>query len=308
MREKTKATALAERIKKIYPYETLKIYSGPSFKDGLIDKKETFDKYNWVLDFTASDAFFNKLAIVKSMDERNIGSASISDFGNLGVLYKEGENRNPRIDDLQVYLYSLSAHDKKVSDWLQREQLAINGNNITVRVGVGCNSETTVLSDDKISSHASYFSGVLKREMMASSKDGKIYLSRIVEAQDYTIETQVISVKTFRVLSALNDPNWTVRFKDGIVEQIDQVCSKAGRNETGGVFIGICNYKTKTIYVTGCISAPIDSKADATHFIRGHEGLPDEIGEIKNNSGGRLVILVNGILIQRARICLVNKT
>ncbi len=283
-----KATALAERIKKIYPYETLKIYSGPSFKDGMIDKKETFDKYNWVLDFTASEAFFNKLTIVKSMDEGNVASASISDFGNLGVLYKEGVNRNPRIDDLQAYLYSLSAHDKKVSDWLQREQLAINGNNITVRVGVGCNSETTVLSDDKISSHASYFSGVLKREMTASSPDGKIYLNRIIEDQDYTIETQVTSVKPFRVLSALNDPKWAVRFKDGLIEQIEQVSFKAGKKETGGVFVGICNYKTKTIHVIGCISAPIDSKADATQFIRGYEGLPDEIREIQNNSGAQI--------------------
>lgn len=282
-----KAAAITERIKKIYPYETLKVYSGPSFKDGLIDKKETFDKYNWVLDFTASEAFFNKLATVKSMDERSVASASISDFGNLGVLYKEGENRNPRIDDLQAYLYSLSAKDKKVSDWLQREQIAINGNNIMVRVGVGCNSETTVLSDDKVSSHASYFSGVLKREMTIPSKEGKIYLNRIIEVHDYIIETQVISVKPFKVLSALNDPGWVIRFKDGIIEQIEQVSFKAGKNETGGVFTGICNYKTKTIHVTGCINAPIDSKADATHFIRGHEGLSNEIREIKNNSGGQ---------------------
>lgn len=283
-----KAVALAERIKKIYPYETLKVYSGPSFKDGLIDKKETFDKYNWVLDFTASEAFFNKLTIVKSMDERSVASASISDLGNLGILYKEGKNRNPRIDDLQAYLYSQSPHDKKVSDWLQREQLTINSNNIMVRVGMGCNSETTVLSDDKVSSHASYFSGVLKREMTAPSKEGKMYLSRIIEALDYTIETQAISIRPFKVLSALNDPGWVIRFKDGIIEQIEQVSFKAGKNETGGVFVGICNYKTKTIHVTDCINAPIDSKADATHFIRGHEGLSDEIREIKNNSGGQI--------------------
>lgn len=283
-----KAVALAEKIKKIYPYETLKVYSGHSFKEGLIDKKETFDKYNWVLDFTASEAFFNKLTTVKSMDERNIASASIYDIGNLGVLYKEGKNRNPRIDDLQAYLYSLSAHEKKVGDWLQREQLAINGNSITVRVGVGCNSETTVLSDDKISSHASYFSGVLKREMTEPSKEGKIYLNRIVEDHDYAIETQAISVNPFKVLSVVNDLNWAVRFKDGIIEQMEHACSKAGRSETGGIFVGICNYKIKAIHVTGCINAPIDSKADATHFIRGHEGLPDEIMEIKNNSGGQI--------------------
>ncbi|WP_206531925.1 ThiF family adenylyltransferase [Sphingobacterium sp. DR205] len=283
-----KAVVLAERIRNIYPHQSTGTIGLPVLEKGALDRSDFFDIHNWVLDFTASEAFFNKLVTVKSMDERSVASASISDLGNLGVLYKEGEHRNPRIDDLQAYLYSLSAHDKKVSDWLQREQLTINGNNITVRVGVGCNSETTVLSDDRISSHASYFSGVLKREMTASSIDGKIYLNRIIEAQNYTIETQAISVKPFKVLAALNDPGWIIRFKDGIIEQIEQACSKAGKNETGGVFVGICNYKTKTIHVTACINAPMDSKADTTHFIRGHEGLPDEIGEIKSNSGAQI--------------------
>ncbi|MEN2282229.1 ThiF family adenylyltransferase [Algoriphagus sp. SE2] len=283
-----KAIALAKRIKNLYPYQPTRTIGLFALKDGTLDKPDFFDIHNWILDFTASEAFFNKLTNVKSMEERNVVSASISDLGNLGVVYMEGGNRNPRIDDLQAYLYSLSENDKKISDWLQREQLTNNNNNITVRVGVGCNSETTVLSDDRISSHASYFSGVLKREMLASSKDGKIYLNRIIDSPDYTIETQVLSIEPFKVLSAVNDSNWAVRFKDGIVEQIEHVSSKAGRNETGGVLVGICNYKTKTIHVTGYINAPIDSKADAFNFIRGHEGLPDEIRAIQNNSGGQI--------------------
>lgn len=283
-----KAVALAEKIKKIYPYQSTGTLGLFALKEGTLDKPDFFSLHKWVFDFTASDAFFNKLTTVKSMDERNVASASISDMGNLGVLFIEGENRNPRIDDLQTFLFSLSTYDKKVSDWLQREQLTIGGNNITVRVGVGCNSETTVLSDDKISSHASYFSGVLKREITAFSKEGKIYLNRIFESLDYSIETQSISVKPFKVFSAVNDSSWTVRFKDGIIEQIERRFAKAGRDETGGVFIGICNHKTKTIHVVGCVNPPIDSKSDATHFIRGHIGLPDEIRDIEINSGGQI--------------------
>lgn len=283
-----KADALSEKINKIFPFEQQKVISGPSFKEGLIDKKETFDNYNWVLDFTASDAFFNKLVTVKSLHDCNIASASISNFGNLGIMYKEGEFRNPRIDDLQVYLYSLSENDEVIQSWLSEEQLAVSSNNLLVQVGVGCNSETTILSDDKISSHASYFSGVLKKEMTKNSKKGKIYLNRIIDEDDYRIQNQIINVNPFETFQAVNDPSWTIRFKDGIIEQLKDEFFNSGRNETGGVFVGVCNYKTKTVHITLSITAPVDSKANSTQFIRGYDGLAEQISEIERKSGGQI--------------------
>lgn len=283
-----KADALSEKIKKIFPFEQQKIISGSSFKEGLIDKKETFNSYSWVLDFTASDAFFNKLAILKSLHDCNVASASISNFGNLGIMYKEGELRNPRIDDLQIYLYSLSVNDEAIQNWLSEEQLAVSSNNLLVQVGVGCNSETTILSDDKISSHASYFSGVLKKEMTKNSKKGKIYLNWIIDEGDYRIQTQVINVNPFETFQAVNDSSWTIRFKDGIIEQLKDEFFNAGRNETGGVFLGICNYKTKTIHITLSITAPIDSKASSTQFIRGYDGLAEQISKMESKSGGQI--------------------
>lgn len=283
-----KAEALANKIKKIYPYEHTELKNGTSFKEGLIEMKETFEVYNWVLDFTASEAFFNKLNVLKSLDNNNIASASISDFGNLGIMYKEGEFRNPRLDDLQAYLYSISETDKNIQSWLQNEQLSTYANNLTVQVGVGCNSETTILSDDKISSHASYFSGALKKEMQNISKQGKIYLNHIIDVEDYKIETRIINVNPFDIFQAVNNLSWTIRFKFGILQEITKEFNLAGKSETGGIFIGVCNYKTKTIHITGLIKAPIDSKGSSTLFIRGYNDLSEKISEIENRSGGQI--------------------
>lgn len=283
-----KAEALAEKIKKIYPYEQTNVISGSSFKGGLIDQKSTFEKHNWILDFTASEAFFNKLATLKSLDINNVASACISDFGNLGIMYKEGESRNPRVDDLQTYLYSLSESNKNIQNWLQREQKTAQSSNLIVQVGVGCNSETTILSDDKISSHASYFSGVLKREMTKPTKEGKIYLNNIIDTEDYKIETQVLNVKPFDVFQAVNDSSWIIRFKPGIIEHVTNEFTIAGNIETGGVFVGVCNYKTKTIHITCSIKAPMDSKSSPTQFVRGQNGLVKEISTIENSAGGQI--------------------
>jgi len=51
-------------------------------------------------------------------------------------------------------------------------------------------------------------------------------------------------------------------------------------SETGGVFAGRVNFKTKTIHVTELIKAPSDSKGNAACFFRGVEGLPAKIAEI----------------------------
>ena len=54
------------------------------------------------------------------------------------------------------------------------------------------------------------------------------------------------------------------------------------------ILTSYCNYKTKTVHVTGLITAPIDSWASSTQFIRGHFGLAEQISEIEKKSGGQL--------------------
>lgn len=283
---KNKAAALATKINEMYPHQATDILDLPGLST--IGNEVFFSDYAWVFDFTASEAFFNELTVADSVNDKKIISASISDFGDLGILFKEGEARNPRIDDLQVYLYSLSVHNNKIRNWLEREVQAEHNSNTVVRVGIGCNSETTVLSDDKISTHSSYFSMILKREMMNPSKNGKIYLSYIEDKKDYKIGSNSISVKPFDVFRASNNSTWMIRIKNGILQKMKQESLESGKNETGGVLVGVCNYKTKTIHVIETITSPSDSIASPTHFIRGYKGLPEEIRRFEKCSGHQI--------------------
>ncbi len=281
-----KATALATRIKEMYPHQATDIYSFAQLRT--TNNGDLFALHHWIFDFTASEAFFNELTVSNSINGQNVVSASISDFGNLGILYKEGEGRNPRIDDLQVFLYSLSVKNNKIRNWLEREMKAKQSNNTMVRVGIGCNSETTILSDDIISTHSSYFSVILKREMMNPSKSGKIHLSRIEDEEEYTIETESITVEAFDIFNASNDPSWEIRIKNGVIEKIQKESYISGLMETGGVFVGVCNYKTKVIHVVESITPPPDSMSSPGHFIRGYKGLPEAIMKYEECSGQQL--------------------
>jgi integrative and conjugative element protein (TIGR02256 family) len=284
-----KAVALARFAKNLYAGSVVGVFGLPISGDTLLDNDSTelLKNLNWIFDFTASESFYNTLVNATGLDSKKIGSAYISDMGNLGVLLMEGENRNPRIDDLKVMLYA-SYNNEIITDWLQRE-VAVLQKNLMVHVGVGCNSETLVLADDKISIHAACVSKIISQvSSKPASQSGKIFLSRISESPEFETFSHHITVEPMIIINAISNESWQVRMKPGLLELMKQQMGLAMPAETGGVFIGCVNYKTKTIHVTDIITAPPDSKADACCFFRGISGLPEKVNEINQLSGNQL--------------------
>jgi len=281
-----KAKALAESVKEMFPGQTVLpanvTLSDPNLQD------EVYNNYKWIFDFTASEGFYTTLINARQL-KPNVCRASLSDKGNLGIMFIEGKDRNPRLDDLQASLYQMCGELEWVKNWLQTEQADDSSGNVMLTVGVGCNSETTLLADDKISTHAAYFSSIIKRECTASTeRDGKIFISRIDDANEYKISTQVIPVLPFVSVYAKNGSGWELRFRKDIVEIMKAQMGIKMPNETGGVFLGSINYKTKTIHIVDIITEPADSTSDEICFHRGINGLPERVKEVHDNSGGQL--------------------
>lgn len=282
-----KAAALIQTIKDIYPEQSIDMADIGTLADPNL-QGSAFNDLEWIFDFTASESVFNTIVNATNLVKPRICRANITNRGSLGVMLLEGADRNPRLDDLQVSLMSRYGTSTWVRNWLADEQSHALDSAVSISVGVGCNSETTILADDTISSHAAFFTGAIKREMTKSVKNGKIFINRIVDNGDYKIETEVFNVAPFSVFAAINNPSWSIRFGEGIIDRIKSEMIAAGEFETGGVFVGIVNYKTKTIHVTGAIDAPPDSSANEVCFHRGHDGLPDKIDEITKGSGNQL--------------------
>jgi len=260
--------------------------SGESFLNGVLSGFKKGVK--WLFDFTASEAFFQSLLrSYDGMSHIRVSRGHISNHGNLGILMFEGNDRNPRIDDLQYILYCEYQDNAMVRDWLQREvELAEKGLNLMI--GVGCNSETTVLADDTVSSHAAYFSRIIKKQVQCDdSEKGRIYLQHLDE-EDGHVNTQHLLVEPVVVIKAVNNPSWEVRIKAGLIEKMKAAMGLAMPHETGGVFVGVVNYKSKTIHVVDLIAAPPDSKSNPVCFFRGVEGLPEKVNEVNVNSGNQL--------------------
>lgn len=289
-----KSKALLDEGKKLFPYDKLNGLSFSISGEGAFAGKlvQLIEKGDWLFDFTASESFFNILVNSKVITNPKVCRVIISDFGNKGIMYLEGKNRNPRLDDLLVSLYSQSLENSNISNWLQAEYNVSENNKTLISVGVGCNSETTILSDEVISLHASYHSGLIKKLSNSNVKEndfGSVYISDIVNKEEqYSVQNLKLTISPFDVFSAINDNSWQIRYRAGIIAQLKSEMGMAMPNETGGIFIGSINYKTKTIHVLDIVNAPTDSSSSPVCFFRGISGLPDKIKEINIKSGFQL--------------------
>jgi hypothetical protein len=187
-------------------------------------------------------------------------------------------------------LYAEYGKAAYISPWLKREaDNSSKSSNLSVTIGVGCNSETTVLSDDIVSLHASYMSAVIKTESQDEQEThGKVYINEIRNQPFFSNFPHLLSLPPMDVLTVFNDPSWQVRIKPGIIATMKKEMGLSMPSETGGVFIGCANHKTKTIHITSLIKAPSDSKANPVCFFRGIEGLPEAINEVNQLTGNQL--------------------
>lgn len=246
--------------------------------------KKCLEEIDWVMDFTASGSFENYL-IRQEFEARNqVVRASITDEGRIGMLLIEGNDRNPRIDDLRIISQSEYLKDPTISAWLNREYINSKKESVLINVGVGCNSETTVIADDTISIHSSIFVKAIKAESKTDRKnDGVVYLTHIDDSNGFATRSERRAVSPLTVFKS--DNGWEVRMKAGLDELLMSEMGKAMPDETGGVFIGLVNNKTKCIHITDVILAPPDSEANSGCFIRGIEGLKDQVDMHKRESG-----------------------
>jgi hypothetical protein len=70
-----------------------------------------------------------------------------------------------------------------------------------------------------------------------------------------------------------------------LIQQLLNQCKKFGKKETGGVLIGVANYKTKVIHVFEIVPEPKGSVGTQVAFTRGITGLPELVNEVKYNTG-----------------------
>ncbi len=276
---KNKAEALIQEGKDYFEVEQSKNLK--AFSDSILTLTDKgFVGQELIVDTTASLNILNWLTLNKSIKDHELYRGEIVNTGALGILYKEGPERNPRLDDLVNFTYYLALSNPEIASWRSYDAETIREN---LPVGLGCSSTTTLISDDDISFHASKFSKLISRD---NKFGGYIYLNSIEKQFPHNSNSKLISVGAFDVFTCLNDQRWSIRMSPGVAKKMMQTTQNAKKKEAAGVLIGLANYKTKVIHVFDLLDAPPDSIAECACFYRGIENLPERIDEIKKITGG----------------------
>jgi len=283
---KNKATAIVEEIGgfvKLDKHPKLKAFD----KRVIFLTKEEYNEIDWVIDTTASANTQNWISKTDLLDQMSIARCELADDAKLGLMYIEGKERNPRTDDLISLTYYLALELPAIAEWrsndMKKEQTTLN-------IGLGCSSTSTVAADDIISVHSGLFSQVLYNEYERKNigDNGLIFIHKIQDAGLINTSTNNLIIKPFIVIGCGNNSGWEVRIKNDVSETIFALVKESGQNETGGVLVGLANYKTKTIHVLDIIKAPLDSESSPGRFKRGIQDLPGKIEDIKNKTGNMI--------------------
>lgn len=280
-----KALATVDEIKAFFESDKTGDITAYDRRAHTIDKT-VLNNYNWLVDTTAGIDVLNFLSTESFSAGTNIARAELADDGRLGLLYIEGEKHNPRVDDLVNLAYFRAMEDPSLRGWRQRDS---RREATTLSVGLGCSSTTSIIADDTISLHAALFSKVLYRNESRKliGEKGLLYVSKLDDTGMPATLSWYELVEPFDLFTCQRGSGWTVRMYSGLAKQLISLC-RSKKVETGGVLIGIANYKTKTIHVYDIITEPRDSKGTCTGFNRGTRGLPERVDRIKEITGNMI--------------------
>lgn len=279
-----KAKAIVDAIRNFYIVDGTENIT--AYEDSIIRfKPDDMASYRYILDTTASRQVSNYLTLAQLPNGTRYVKAEIAHDGKLGLFYAEGNGRNPRMDDLMYYTCFLATKQRAIYDWRIADS---ERKKETLNIGLGCSSSTVIMPNDIMSIHAGVFSrAVIKLKNSDTASRGTIIMSSVTDEgfPGPKLNCGYLEMDPLDIFPCRAGSGWNIHMLSGLKERLLKLCAEYAPVETGGVLVGVADYKTKVIHVFDILTEPQDSKGTCVGFTRGVKGLPDEIDEIKRQTG-----------------------
>jgi hypothetical protein len=230
--------------------------------------KEFFPRNTWaIINTTASLTVRETLAAIEpNRLSSRIIETSLFASGAIGLLTVEGPERNPNSVDLIVETYAAIRENVQLRQAVFEQDNPVR----SYSVGQGCNSNTMVISDAKISMMAASMALAIAqmRQIGLPEASGQVMLGAVTE-DGLGLNWQSFNIPPVHIVPIDKAPPWTVRILDRAHQKILQDCAKHPLVETGGILIGRVFELQQAFVVTDVLPAPIDSDRSKFLFILG---------------------------------------
>jgi hypothetical protein len=238
---------------------------------------QALEEASTILDMTASVPAARALACDHGTSARRI-SLFLNPAGTDLVLLAENTSRSIPLDLLEMQYYRLLVDNDGLHNHLyvdQRRQ----------RYARSCRDVSAMIPQDLVALHAGLGSRALRS--LLPQPDAHI---AIWQAHPDTLTvTQIKGEASVAVVEAKN--GWTIIADSWLIEKLHVQRQKRLPNETGGVLVGSIDLQRRRIYVVLSIPSPRDSVEWPTMYIRGSEGLQEQIRRIDQITAGQLAYI-----------------
>lgn len=208
--------------------------------------------------------------------------AALFGRGNGAFLLTEGIDHNPTLNDLAAELYA-TASTERLRSLLFDPEFGLK----EVQIGQGCGSLTMPMTDMRVSSMTAVISELIHGSLQKLDDVGTIDIGITDENLPNTHWHQQ-KVPQFQVVNIPSTHGWKLRLSQRVMDQIKDDIARYNSVETGGLLMGMCSSRLKTVTVVDLIAAPPDSERSPTGFTLGTSGLAEAIKIRHQESGGAL--------------------
>jgi hypothetical protein len=219
-----------------------------------------------ILDFSASIAVARDLAS-REMNARCI-CTYLSPKGDGLIIAAEDRQRGVRLDWLEMLHYRAILNEAALAKSLQSQDERF-------RYGNSCRDVTFQLAQDDVAIWSGVASKAIKELENQDMATLRIYNSKADEGIEvfYPQVTKPLGVTAYE---------WTIVLDDWLLAKLATFRKERLPNETGGVLIGNFDTQRHICLVVDSLPSPPDSKEWPTSYIRGCEGLRQNVRQIEN--------------------------
>ena len=214
--------------------------------------------------------------------KQRIAEIALFGRGQGGFLLIDGAGHNPTPSDLIAELYA-TTKSPRLSNLLFDPDHGL----AEVQIGQGCSSLTMPMTDMRLSAMTANLTEQFVHELQMLSEDGRIIVAATAKDSPDTSWSRQ-SIAPFVVVDIDGADGWTMRVSRRVVDEIHAEIARRPSVETGGLMIGTCSARLRTVTVVDLLPAPPDSQRSASRFVLGTEGLKTAIKARHVESGSTL--------------------
>lgn len=232
--------------------------------------RKSVEEAEVLLDLSASIAVARHLGRDLETGARRI-STFLNPSGSTLVVLAEDQARSIKLDSLEMQYYrSLTVESRLANHFATRDG--------RIRYGHSCRDVSSQISQELVALHAAIASRAVRKAMDGTGASITLWRA------DEDLSVERIQISPAPVQEARFD-TWTICTDEQFLEKVRALREAKVPRETGGVLIGSFDMERKVVYVVDTLASPPDSEEQPTVYIRGSQGLREEVECVSKASG-----------------------